>query len=635
MTSNTLIYQLLKKYWGYSSFREKQEEIIQSVLEGKDTLALLPTGGGKSICFQIPALAMEGICIVISPLIALMQDQVNNLQQKGIKALAISSAMSKRELDIALDNAAYGDYKFLYLSPERLETELFQARLKKMKVSMVAIDEAHCISQWGHDFRPSYLKIASLKEQISTVPFIALTATATPKVVIDIQQNLQFKQHNVIQRSFHRSNLSYSIFHIEDKLAKLLRVIDGVHGSGIIYVNSRRKTKEVAQFLSNHNISSDYYHGGLDYDERTQKQSNWINNNTRVIVSTNAFGMGIDKPDVRFVIHLDFPESLEAYFQEAGRAGRDSQKAYVVLLVSPAMKMELEERVQANFPPVSVIKQTYQALANFFQIPINSGQGQEYDFDISSFCKQYKLVPSETYSSLFFLEKEDYLLLSDNFSTSSKLRILLSKNDFYYFQTNHKKYDFFLKTVLRTYGGILDHHINIDENELAKNARLDHHQVISYLNRLQELKVVDYKPRSSYPSITFPKPRLEQRSISISKINYQDRKEIATEKMNAVLHYADSKNECRASVLLNYFGETQQTACGICDVCLSNKKKVSKPNVNDIQHLILAQLNSGQKALSELLPELSAFDEERVIDVIEFLMDQKLIGTDGVHFFKK
>ncbi|MFT6198978.1 MAG: ATP-dependent DNA helicase RecQ, partial [Vicingaceae bacterium] len=469
MIVDSSILTILKKYWGFSSFRPQQEEIIQSVLDGKDTLALLPTGGGKSICFQIPSLAKDGICLVVSPLIALMQDQVQNLKSKGIKALMIHSAMSKREIDITLDNAAYGNYKFLYLSPERLETELFQTRLKKMTVNSVAIDEAHCISQWGYDFRPAYLNVAKLKEELPGVPFIALTATATPKVVEDIQERLTFKKQNVLQESFLRSNLSYVVIKTENTMAKMLHVIDKTGGSGIVYATTRRRTKEVANVLIEHGLSADFYHAGLTAEERQRKQNDWITNQTQIIVSTNAFGMGIDKPDVRFVIHVDLPNSLEAYFQEAGRAGRDEKKAYSVLLVSPSMTGDLKQRTEAEFPEIDFIKKCYLSLSNYFQIPIHGGLDQSYTFDIKDYSKRYKLNIASAYRALHFLEKEGLLSLSENFATKSKIYILLTKQDFYKFQIANKKYDYFLKTLLRTYGGLMENYIAINETELAKN----------------------------------------------------------------------------------------------------------------------------------------------------------------------
>lgn len=421
------IHNILAKYWGYHSFRPLQEEIITSVLQGNDTLALLPTGGGKSVCFQVPALVQEGVCIVISPLIALMKDQVDNLQKKGISAIAITSAMHKREIDIAFDNCVYGNIKFLYLSPERLITPIAQARIQKMKVSLIAVDEAHCISQWGYDFRPSYLEIAKLRELQPKVPVLALTATATPEVVKDIQEKLRFKKANVLQKSFERKNLAYVVIGEEDKLSRLLKVVNNVGGTGVVYVRNRKKTQEVAAFLQKNKIPADFYHAGLTPGERSQKQDSWIKNKTRVIVATNAFGMGIDKPDVRFVVHLDLPDSLEAYFQEAGRAGRDEGKAYAVMLYNEADINDLKSNVEMSFPSVEEIRQTYQALANYYQLAVGSGEGAAFDFDISELCRNYKLEPVTVFNSIRFLEKEGYISATEAVYQPSRINFTLNK----------------------------------------------------------------------------------------------------------------------------------------------------------------------------------------------------------------
>ena len=634
MSDTHEIQQLLTQYWGYSTFREKQEEIIQSVLDGNDTLALLPTGGGKSLCFQLPALANDGLCLVISPLIALIQDQVNGLKSKGIKAIGITSGMSRRELDISLDNAAYGDFKFLYVSPERLETELFQARLKKMNINLIAVDEAHCISQWGYDFRPAYLKIAELRKQLPEVPFLALTATATPKVVNDIQEKLEFKSKNVIQKSFERKNLAYVVLHDEDQIKRMLKVIDGVKGSGIIYVNTRKRTKEIAQQLLEHKVSADYYHAGLSHEERKIKQENWVNNKNRIIVSTNAFGMGIDKPNVRFVIHLDLPQSLEAYFQEAGRAGRDQQKAYAVLIMSPAMGHDLKSRIEQSFPPIKQIKTTYLAMANYLQIPNGGGENQSYAFSISDFAKRYNFNAYECYHALHFLEKEGYVALSENFSMPSRLFIRLNKEDLYKFQVANKIYDSFIKTVLRTYGGLFDDYVKINENDLAKNFETDRKKVVATLERLEELEVLNYEKQSSQPVLTFLKPRLAQESVRISNENYSDRKATALEKMNAVLHYAESKQFCRSSLLLEYFGEHGGHRCGICDVCLEqNKLDLSEQEFNAIASKLKDLLSSEKLTLTQLIEGVKEFKSKRVLKVLDFKVDVESIQTDGNYYW--
>jgi len=631
------IRELLIKYWGYSSFREKQEEIILSVLEDKeDTLALLPTGGGKSICFQIPALAQEGICLVISPLIALMQDQVSNLQKRGIKAIAITSALSKREIDIGLDNAAYGDFKFLYVSPERLETELFQARLKKMKVNLIAVDEAHCISQWGYDFRPAYLKIAQLRELLPEVPILALTATATPKVVDDIQEKLLFKKKNLIQKSFERDNLAYVVLYDEAQQRRMLKVIDGVRGSGIIYVNRRKKAKEVAQFLRNHNISADFYHAGLNHEQRRERQDQWIKNKTQIIVATNAFGMGIDKPNVRFVIHLDLPESLEAYFQEAGRAGRDGKKSYAVLIMSPPMAVNLKQQVEQSFPPKELIKTTYLALSNFFQIPIYGGENQSFDFDIVVFSNQYNFKVFDTYNCLHFLEKEGYLSLSENFAMPSRIHISLNKEELYKFQVANKMYDNFIKTTLRTYGGLFEDYVTIKESQLATNLKMKQSQVIDTLNRLHKLEVLSYEKQNSMPRLTFMRPRPDQNALHISKENYQERQAISIQQMKAVLNYAESKHKCRSQMLLSYFGENNHHRCGICDVCLErNKLDLSEQDFNEIEKQLKLILKDSAATVEEMVAQVKGYRTDKVIKVLDFLLDQSIVKEQNGKYYTK
>ncbi|MEQ8908227.1 MAG: ATP-dependent DNA helicase RecQ [Vicingaceae bacterium] len=627
------IHKILLQFWGYASFREKQEDIIRSVLEGKDTLALLPTGGGKSICFQVPALAQEGICIVVSPLIALMQDQVDNLQKNGIKALAISSALSKREIDIALDNAAYGDFKFLYVSPERLETELFQARLKKMNVNLIAIDEAHCISQWGYDFRPAYLNIANLRELLPDVPLLALTATATPKVVEDIQEKLAFKKKNVLQKSFERKNLAYVVLHEEDQYRRMLKVISGVKGSGIVYANRRKKCKEVANFLQQNQISADYYHAGLNHTQRKAKQEAWINNRTQVIVATNAFGMGIDKPDVRFVIHLDLPESLEAYFQEAGRGGRDGQKSFAVLLMSPSMGADLKKQVEQSFPEIKTIKQVYQCLGNFLQIPINGGENQSFDFNIAEFAERFSMHPIEAYHSLHFLEKEGYLTLSENFSTPSRLHICKSKKDLYQFQVSNPTYDGFIKGILRTYGGLFEGFVKINEQVLAKNLKLSPAQVIAKLKHLDKLELLDYEAQSSLPKLTLIQARLDQEALRISKANYLERKQIAFEKLDSVLRYAESNDRCRSQLLLEYFGEKDSYRCGICDVCLErNKLDLNDMEFEEIQAQLHKIMSEKPLPLKEVVAKVKGYKENQTLKVIDFLLDTGELKTDGLEY---
>jgi ATP-dependent DNA helicase RecQ len=616
------IHQILLKYWGYSSFREKQEDIIQAVIDGKDTLALLPTGGGKSICFQVPALVQEGLCVVVSPLIALMKDQVENLNSRGIKAIALTSGMRKREIDIALDNMVYGDYKFLYVSPERLETELFQARVKKMKVNLIAIDEAHCISQWGYDFRPSYLKIANLRTLLPGVPVLALTATATPEVVEDIQKQLEFKTNHLIQKSFERKNVAYIIQMEEDQYGRLQKILQGVKGTGIVYVNSRKRTQVIAQYLQRNGYSADYYHAGLTHLERSTKQELWMKNQTRVIVSTNAFGMGIDKPDVRFVVHLDLPETLEAYFQEAGRGGRDEKKAYAVLLAKPAMTDDLKKRVSQNYPEIPFIKNCYQALANYLQIPTGSGEGMSVNFDIIEFSHRFNFSPIDAYHALKFLEKEGYLILSEGFHSPSQIMVTLKKSDLYQFQVSNLSYDGFIRMLLRNYEGLFDGYVKINEYDIAKKLKTKSVKVIELLKKLHQLEVIDYIEQSSLPQLTLAMPRLEQAALRISNENYMKLKENAFKKMKAVIAYVESETTCRSQFLLNYFGEKNKHRCGICDVCLEqNKLELSELQVKEITSEIFKVIESEKISITDLAEKIRRYKKDDVIKIAQYLLD--------------
>ncbi|MGE0562170.1 MAG: ATP-dependent DNA helicase RecQ [Flavobacteriales bacterium] len=624
------IHQILIKYWGHTEFRPLQEDIITNVLEGKDTLALLPTGGGKSICFQVPALAKEGICVVISPLIALMKDQVENLLKRNIKATAIFSGMTHREIDITLDNCIYGNYKFLYVSPERIETELFKARLEKMNVNLFAIDESHCISQWGYDFRPSYLNIVKLREYKPNVPFLALTATATSQVVKDIQEKLKFKNENVLQKSFERKNIAYVVIYEEDKYKRLLRILNKIKGTSVVYVSTRKRTKEIAQFLIQQGISADYYHAGLSNHERSAKQNNWITNKTRVIVSTNAFGMGIDKPDVRTVVHLDLPNSLEAYFQEAGRAGRDEEKAYAVLLVEQADRLELEKQIINSFPEIETIKTTYQALANFFQIPIGSALNESYFFDINTFSKQYNFQAFNVFNCLKFLEKEGYLILSEANYNPSRVKIEINKNDLYDFQLKNPTIDIFIKTLLRSYSGLFEEFVKIDEFDLAKKLKTTREKIVKVLDYLLHLNIISYTKQTNLPQITFLTPRVESKSLYISKQHYSERKEVAISKMESVIYYAYSKHKCRSQILLSYFGETNSYRCGVCDVCLErNKLELSDVEFSNVSDQIKKILGEEHLPITALVNKIKGIREDKVIKVIQWLTEnEKLMYND-------
>lgn len=620
--------QILVRYWGYSTFRPLQEDIIHSVVEGKDTLALMPTGGGKSITFQVPAMLKEGICIVITPLIALMKDQVENLHKRNVKAIAIYSGMTKNEIDIALDNCIYGNVKFLYISPERISTEIFQIRVKHMKVNLIAIDEAHCISEWGYDFRPSYLKIADLRELIPDVPFLALTATAIPKVVDDIQEKLLFQDKNVFRKSFERKNIGYLVREVEDKQKYLLETINKVKGSGIIYVRNRKKTRDTALLLQQNKISADYYHAGLQHDVRSKKQINWKVGKTRIMVATNAFGMGIDKSDVRFVIHLDLPDNIEAYFQEAGRGGRDEKRATAVLLYNNSDKVKAEQRVNTSFPEIQQIKTVYQALCNFFRIPYGGGKGMSYDFLISEFAKNYNFNLLTIHSSLKFLQREGYIVLTDELFNSSKIHFLASRDDLYKFQIANAKFDGFIKLILRSYTGVFSDFVNIDESSLAKKANIDIKVVYNYLNKLNSQGILKYIPQKKNPFIIFTEERLDDKSLHISRENYNFRKTRYIDRLNAILNYASSSNKCRSQILLSYFGEKNPDRCGQCDVCTRrNELDLSKYEFDLILDEIKEQLKNKLVSLDDLMVELKT-EEEKNIKVVQWLLDNEKIIKD-------
>lgn len=631
------IQQILLKHWGHSHFRPLQEDIINSVLEGNDTLALMPTGGGKSICFQIPALAKEGICIVVSPLIALMKDQVENLKKKGIKAIAVTSGMSKREIDIAFDNCVHGDIKFLYLSPERLETELARVRIQKMKVNLLAIDEAHCISQWGYDFRPSYLKIASLREILPKVPVLALTATATNEVIKDIQLRLQFKKENFFRKSFERENLAYVVLKEENKMGRLLKIASKIGGTGIVYVRNRKKTQEISDFLKRNKITSDFYHAGLDPHTRDAKQSGWIQNKVRVIICTNAFGMGIDKPDVRFVVHMDLPDGLEPYFQEAGRAGRDEQKAYAILLYNNSDKIDLEHNLEMSFPPIEEIKKTYQALANFFQIPIGAGKWSTFDFDISDLTSRYNLNPLVAFNAIKFLEKEGYVNLSDGFYQPSRVHFLANKEQLYKFQVENTAFDEFIKLILRSYSGVFDGYVKISELELARRIGKPVAEIKKNLLELEKRELLAYVPQSEMPQLTFLNERIDAKNIHISKEIFQIRKEKAKERMSWILNYAENKTKCRSQVLLSYFGETDAYRCGICDICLErNKLELSNLEFENIAEQAKALLAKEQLTLEELVQGIKNIPEDKTLKVLRWLIDnEKLVSPDDNKYYWK
>lgn len=625
--------EILKKYWGFDGFRPLQEEIVQSVLNGNDTLALLPTGGGKSICFQVPALLKEGICIVVSPLIALMKDQVENLKAKGIEAIAIYAGMGKREIDILLDNCIYGKIKFLYLSPERLLAEKVRERISYMNVNLIAIDEAHCISQWGYDFRPPYLKVKELREILPGKPILALTATATPMVREDIVQQLDMKNAQIFVKSFGRRNLSYVVFDLEDKHKKLLEVARNVKGSGLVYVRNRRETTEIALFLQRNGIAADFYHAGVEKELRFKKQEDWKKDIIRIMVATNAFGMGIDKPNVRFVIHLDLPDSLEAYYQEAGRAGRDEKRAFGVLLANKADQLMLHSRYADSFPTIDEIKKTYHYLGSYFQLAFGAGEGLSFEFDVADFCKKFGLGVMKTLAALKFLEHDGYLVLSENIFLQSRLMFTASHEDVYRFQIENSAYDPLIKTIQRSYGGAFDGYVKIKESDLSNRLRISYQDIVMHLNRLQQMEVLSYLPQTDQPQLQFVLPRADQLHLDIDVKYIKLRQEVLQGQIKAVLAYASSET-CRSRQLLHYFGELNAPKCGFCDICLAEKKIEEQAELKDkLDFELITLLQSEHYNLDDLVQGLSTGTENDRIERIRELLDAGKIKTDGKRYY--
>lgn len=619
--------EILKFYWGYDSFRDVQEDIIASVLSGKDTLALLPTGGGKSICYQVPGIQMEGICLVVSPLIALIHDQVNNLKKRGIKAIALTSGMTKREIDIALDNAIYGNFKFIYVSPERLKSKLFLTRFEKMKINLIAVDEAHCISQWGYDFRPPYLEIAELRKIKPIVPFLALTATATADVVEDIQDKLKFKQPNLFKKSFERKNLVYITIKTNNKLHRILEFAKKLQGSGIIYCATRRGTKNICKYLIENKISADFYHGGLEQDVRKIKQNAWQTNKTKIIVATNAFGMGIDKPDVRFVLHYDIPQSIEAYFQEAGRGGRDLKKARAIMFYEPEDIKRLINRIELKYPPIEDIKNIYKALGNHFQLAIGCGKDETFTFDIVQFSSKYNYPIITIYNSINFLELAGLIKYSEDSYESSKLKIIVNNYELYQHQVKDNLINKVTKFILRSYMGIFEDYVNINEYIIAKKINIKYNDLIKVLKYLDEQKVVEYYPRIKGSSITYLTERLTQNNFSISKEFYDNRKKDAQKKLDAVLDFV-ANNECRSQYLLKYFGETTAQPCGKCNVCLNIDDSIlENKNYIEIKTNVLQLFTDDFDELSidYIIDNLQQYEREEILFTLRWMGEHDLI----------
>ena len=562
---------ILQKYWGYPDFRGIQRNIIESIASGRDTLGLMPTGGGKSITFQVPALAQEGVCIVITPLIALMKDQVQHLREHGILADAIYADKSRNEILQTLDNAIFGGVKILYVSPERLASEMFQTKLRYIHVSFITVDEAHCISQWGYDFRPSYLQIASIREMKPGIPILALTATATPEVVDDIQERLHFKEKNVFKMSFERKNLAYVVREAEDKQGEMIHILQSVGGSAIVYARSRKRTKEMAQLLSQQGITATFYHAGLDPDVKDQRQKAWQKDEVRVMCATNAFGMGIDKPDVRVVIHIDCPDSLEAYFQEAGRAGRDGQKSYAVLLYNKHDELKLCKRVDDTFPPKELIQDIYEHLAYFYQIGVGSGQGKTFEFDIEKFCVTYKYFPTKVDAALRILERSGYLHYEDNPDGKARVMFLLGRNDLYQLDQLAPSQDAVVTALLRSYGSLFVDLTYIDETMIARQAELTIQQVYFALKSLAARHIIQFIPRRKIPFISYTRDRVDGDKVVIPKEVWESRREQYEKRIKSMIRYAKNDEVCRSRQLLAYFGEENDRDCKQCDVCLADQ----------------------------------------------------------------
>lgn len=622
---------ILKKYWGFDEFRSLQDQIVQSIGNGKDTLGLMPTGGGKSITFQVPALAVEGICLVVTPLIALMKDQVLNLRQKNIKAMAIYSGLTREEINVAYDNCIFGDYKFLYLSPERLSSPLFLEKLVYFKVSMIVVDEAHCISQWGYDFRPSYLKIAELRTALPGVPVLALTATATPIVANDIQERLLFEKKNLLQKSFERKNLAYIVRTTDDKLNQLVKIIKAINGCTVVFVRNRKNTKEYAEHLTKNGISAHYYHAGLTHQSKDKKQKEWMNDGVQVMVCTNAFGMGIDKPNVRLVVHMDAPDSIEAYFQEAGRAGRDGIKAYAVLLWAAADKSRLKKNVTVTFPEKEVVYRVYNALGNFFQLAAGHGEESMHDFNMVQFCKAYHFNMLTVFNSLKILQRAGYIEYSEEANLPSRAHFIVQKIDLYNFQVKNEQFDSFIKLLLRSYTGFFTEYVLINEQLLAQRASVSVDLVYQYLNKLNHLKIIHYIPHKKTPLIQYIRPREEVRYMRLPHEVYRDRKKQYEERIQSIIEYAEYTHVCRSRFLLHYFGQKHTQDCGQCDVCIEKKKRgLSNSEADRIEDLLKKTL-SEPMAYSQIESALK-LPENKWLDIFNWLADNQIIYPldDGI-----
>ena len=623
------IHDILEEYWGYDSFRPLQQEIIESVVAGRDTLALLPTGGGKSLCYQVPALAQEGICLVVSPLIALMKDQVENLKKRGVLATAIYSGMSNRLIAQTLKNVAYGPYKILYVSPERLETKLFKEFLPALDLNLIAVDEAHCISQWGYDFRPSYLKIAELRAEVPNVPILALTASATPLVQKDIGEKLLLKREQVFRQSYERKNLSYSVVRADSKMAKLVDILRKVPGTAIVYCKSRKRTVEISKLLQLQEISAHHYHAGLTAEERNARQQEWIDNSVRVMVCTNAFGMGIDKPDVRTVVHMDVPDCVENYYQEAGRAGRDGQKAYAVLLANDKDVVELQILHLTRYPSFEQIREVYRALVNFLQIPVRTGEDQSFDFRFDTFIKNFSLKSTEALYSLKALESDGWLTFSEKAFTPATVCFTTNKRSLYDFYHHYPQYEEVLTTLLRTYEGIFDYPVFISESTIARLLRKKEAEVKNLLTEIRAFRVIQYTPQNEEPQILFRRNRVAPEDLHFNLAEYHKRRDAFIARAEKMIAYIGTER-CRSQFLNEYFGDATTPPCGICDTCLRPKTTALSPEEFEVITMsITTCLRQAPLHPQELLQQLPGVPKEKARRVLDFLQAEQKIIVNG------
>jgi len=630
-------HTILKKYWGHSHFRPLQEDIIQSVLTAGDTLALLPTGGGKSVCFQVPAMLLKGLCVVVTPLIALMKDQVEQLKKKGIEAIAIHSGMTRQQIDVMLDNCVYGTVKFLYVSPERLQTEIFRVRLQRMTIALIAVDEAHCISQWGYDFRPPYLKIAELRALVPHAPIIALTASATREVKDDIIDKLAFRKgYLVFQRSFARENLSFVVRRSENKEKQILDILSKVKGSAIIYARSRKGTQTISEWLTRNKVSSLFYHAGLTFEERTKRQDEWIQNKSRVMVATNAFGMGIDKPDVRTVLHVDLPENLESYYQEAGRAGRDGHRSFAVILCQDADVITLRQKFEQSQPSIEFLGRIYQGLANVYQLALGSGEGESFDFDLNDFSEQFGLHSSEVYTALKKLEEEGLIQFNESYYSPSLLYIPIDKAKLYEFQVANAGLDALIKMILRLHGGeLFSGFTRISETYLAKAMGASYPDIIRQLSLLDELRIVVYQPAKDKPQVTFVLPRQDADRLPLNRQRLMERKKLLEKKMLEMTAFVENRQRCRMQLIQDYFDEATSQPCGICDVCLERKKKENVNAFQEMHHEVLHMLSRQTLSIEELEEKIAPTDHDVFVDTVREMVDEGTIEYDAFWKLRK